>query len=92
MFNVRALLDRSKDWQRYASSSTRYYKEWQRKLEDDASYSCNFDDVLIFNEPTKLVLLARSIREVLIIEDLSIDRNYYAIAIKDSKDEPIVDF
>lgn len=92
MFNVRALSDRGKDWQRYAPSGTRYYKEWQRKLGDDAPYPCNFDDVLIFNEPTKLVLPARSIREVLTTEDLSIDRNYYAIAAKGPKDEPIADF
>jgi len=92
LFSVRALSDRGKDWQRFAPSGTRYYKEWQEKLGDDVSYPCYLDDVLFFNEPTKLVLPARSIREILTTEDLSIDRNYYAITAKGPKNEPIADF
>ena len=92
LFNVRALSDRGKDWQQYISSDTRYYKKWQQKLGDDTSYPCNLNNILIFNEPAKLVLSARSIREILITEDLSLERNYYAIATKDPKNESIADF
>jgi len=53
---------------------------------------CNFNNIFIFNELTKLVLLIRSIREILIIENLNIDCNYYAIAINNSKNEFIANF
>ncbi len=93
LFQVRALSDRPPAWQKYAPSGARFYKEWQDKTGEDAALPCDFDDVLDFVEPKTFARPAVGIRDTLLAEGFSTEREYYAITVSAPKGEhPIADF
>ncbi|KAL9032322.1 MAG: hypothetical protein Q9180_006570, partial [Flavoplaca navasiana] len=81
----------TKAWEKYWKKGVQYYKEWQDKTGDDVVLPCDFEDNFSFRPPN-LCLPHEDIRDILVKEGLSIEREYYAFSAQSPKEKSIADF
>ena len=89
--NVRALTDRSRKWQDYATKGQRYYNDWRTRTGPDAASECDFDDFFKADDP-RLTRPRSDTKTLLQSNGDNVESPYYLWSVSYPKDNPTAGF